>query len=467
MDQNALAYLFGGISVGTVGFAFLYKWAFEDRRDYDGGWTVAQFTFAAAILLGAVNVGFHDKLFGILISFLFWLYVGFSALANLRFTGRRCPVWAAVAGAIACCLVGVVIGLNSLHAAMLIYVTIASLIEVWTAFILRREPHLGRVLFAVLLFRALIVNIRPWAMDTPYLLHYSILSSTTAFLAGLALLTASLLRSREALLVSRRDLERANDELARLNSGYANALKRAESANRAKDSFIANINHEFRTPLNAIIGFAKLMRMDVDGDDRAKLKEYAAYVDEAGNGLLNRIKRILEYVAFDSGDRAVDLEPFAPRKVLEREIASFAEALAAKRVTVAIEDGKIGECVGDPRAFATIAQELLSNAVKFAPDGSVIRVAIRGEGDEISVSFADEGPGLPAGFLKTIGERFNILQPVLNRGGEVQGLGLGLSLAKRISDVVGGRLEFSANSPKGTVATLILSVAGGGQRTSA
>jgi two-component system cell cycle sensor histidine kinase PleC len=297
-------------------------------------------------------------------------------------------------------------------------------------------------------------------MDTPYLLHYSILSSTTAFLAGLALLTASLLRSREALLSSRRDLERANEELARLNSGYANALKRAESANRAKDSFIANINHEFRTPLNAIIGFAKLMRMDADGCDRAKLKEYAAYVDEAGNGLLSRIKRILEYVAFDSGDRAVEREPFAPRKVLEREIASFAEALAAKRVTVAIEDDKHGECVGDPRAFATIAQELLSNAVKFAPDGSVIRVAIRGEGDEISVSFADEGPGLPAGFLKTIGERFNILQPVLNRGGEVQGLGLGLSLAKRISDVVGGRLEFSANNPCGTVATLILSAEG-------
>jgi signal transduction histidine kinase len=202
-----------------------------------------------------------------------------------------------------------------------------------------------------------------------------------------------LLRSRQALLASRRDLERANEELARLNSGYANALKRVESANRAKDSFIANINHEFRTPLNAIIGFAKLMRMDADGDDRAKLKEYAAYVDEAGNGLLNRIKRILEYVVFDSGDRTVDREPFA-------------------------------------------------------------------------VSFADEGPGLPAGFLKTIGERFNILQPVLNRGGEVQGLGLGLSLAKRISDVVGGRLEFSANSPKGTVATLILSAAGNDQAPS-
>ena len=75
----------------------------------------------------------------------------------------------------------------------------------------------------------------------------------------------------------------------------------------------------------------------------------------------------------------------------------------------------------------------------------------------LAISFADQGPGLPAGFLKTIGERFNILQPVLNRGGEVQGLGLGLSLAKRVSDVLGGRLEFSANTPSGTVATLTLS----------
>jgi signal transduction histidine kinase len=458
MDQNALAYLFGGIGAGTVGFAFLYKWVGEDRRDYDGAWAAAHLTLALAILLGAVNAGYHSALFGTLIAFIFWHYVAFSVLGNLRFVGRPCPVWAAIAGAAICGAVGLAIGLNSMRGSMFVYVSVLSLIEIWTAFILRREPQLGRALFVILLFRALIVNVRPWAMETPYILHYSILSFTSAFLAGLALLTASLLRSREALLSSRRELEHANQELARLNSGYANALRRAESANRAKDSFIANINHEFRTPLNAIIGFAKLMRMDAEGEDRAKLKEYAAYVDEAGNGLLSRIKRILEYVAFDSGDRSVEREPFRPREVLEREIATLAEALAAKRVGVAIdEDGAPRSCIGDPRAFATIAQELLSNAVKFAPDGSTIRIAIRGEGDTLAISFADQGPGLPAGFLKTIGERFNILQPVLNRGGEVQGLGLGLSLAKRVSDVLGGRLEFSANTPSGTVATLTLS----------
>jgi signal transduction histidine kinase len=458
MDQNALAYLFGGISAGTVGFAFLYKWTCEDRRDYDGAWAVAHLALALAILFGAINEEYQSRLFGTLIAFIFWHYIAFSVLGNLRFVGRRCPVWAAVAGGMACGIIGLAIGLNTMRGSMFVYVTSLSLVEIWTAFILRREPQLGRTLFVVLLFRALIVNIRPWAMETPYILHYSILSFSSAFLAGLALLTASLLRSREALLSSRRDLERANQELARLNSGYESALRRAESANRAKDSFIANINHEFRTPLNAIIGFAKLMRMDAETEDRAKLKEYAGYVDEAGNGLLSRIKRILEYVAFDSGDRTIDREPFVPRRVLEREIAGFSEALAAKRVMVEIdEEAGPQSCVGDPRAFATIAQELISNAVKFAPDGSAISIAIRGQGDELAVSFADQGPGLPAGFLKTIGERFNILQPVLNRGGEVQGLGLGLSLAKRISDVVGGRLEFSANDPTGTVATLILS----------
>lgn len=464
MDQNALAYLFGGIGAGTVGFAFLYKWVTDDRRDYDGAWAAAHLTLTVAILLGAANVEYNSPLFGTLIAFIFWHYAAFSVLANLRFVGRRCPVWAAVAGALLCGAIGIAIGLNSMRGSMFVYVSALSLIEIWTAFMLRREPHLGRALFLVFLFRGLIVNIRPWAMETPYLLHYSILSFSSAFLAGLALLTASLLRSREALLSSRRELQHANEELARLNTGYATALRRAESANRAKDSFIANINHEFRTPLNAIIGFAKLMRMDAEGADRSKLKEYAAYVDEAGNGLLSRIKRILEYVAFDSGDRRAEREPFRPREVLEREIASFAETLAAKHVNVAIdEDGVPHCCIGDPRALATIAQELLSNAIKFAPDGSVIRVAIRGDGEELAISFADQGPGLPAGFLKTIGERFNILQPVLNRGGEVQGLGLGLSLAKRVSDVLGGRLEFSANTPSGTVATLILSGHGADQ----
>lgn len=158
MDQNALAYLFGGVGAGTVGLALLYKWVAEDRRECDAAWPAAHLTLMLAILFGAANEKYDSRLFGTLIAFIFWHYAAFSILGNLRFTGRRCPVWAAVAGAMACGAIGLAIGLNSMQASMFVYGSALSLVEMWTAFILRRQPQLGRALFAVLLFRAL--NIR-------------------------------------------------------------------------------------------------------------------------------------------------------------------------------------------------------------------------------------------------------------------------------------------------------------------
>src|SRR5262245_21231484 len=122
MDQNALAYLFGGIGAGTVGFAFLCKWVGEDRRDYDGAWAAAHLTLTLAILLGAINAEYRSPLFGTLIAFIFCHYASFSVLGNLRFIGRRCPVWAAVAVAVACGAIGLVIGLNSMRGSMFVYV---------------------------------------------------------------------------------------------------------------------------------------------------------------------------------------------------------------------------------------------------------------------------------------------------------------------------------------------------------
>jgi hypothetical protein len=112
MDQNVLAYLFGGIGAATVGFAFLYKWSCEDRRDHDGAWAAAHLALALAVLLAAANAEHHSALFGTLIAFIFWHYVAFSVLGNLRFIGRPCPVWAAIAGAIGCGAIGLLIGLS-------------------------------------------------------------------------------------------------------------------------------------------------------------------------------------------------------------------------------------------------------------------------------------------------------------------------------------------------------------------
>jgi signal transduction histidine kinase len=217
-------------------------------------------------------------------------------------------------------------------------------------------------------------------------------------------------------------LDRQSRKLERLSSDYPTALERAEIANRAKDGFIANINHELRTPLNAVIGFAELAQLEARRAQQEKLGEYVSYIDQAGKGLLRMIERILDYIAVDVGDRRVEYDSFNPLVTIRGEVAAFQSLLEARRVAVDVETASApAEWIGDLKAFKSATLELLSNAVKFAPDDSRIAISVVALPEALAVSFADEGPGMSEEFRAGAGERFNIGEPVLNRGGIIQG----------------------------------------------
>jgi signal transduction histidine kinase len=279
----------------------------------------------------------------------------------------------------------------------------------------------------------------------------------------------SLLKTSSGLQVANRELEAAKAEmmernvildrqsrkLERLSSDYATALERAEIANRAKDGFIANINHELRTPLNAVIGFAQLAQLEASLPEHKKVREYLGYVDQAGRNLLRMIERILDYIQVDVGDRKIQHDLFDPLATIRDEVTVFQELLDARRIAIEFDAGSApAQWLGDFKAFQSATLELLSNAVKFAPDDSRIVISVRLQQEALAVSFADVGPGMSEEFMAGAGERFNIGEPVLNRGGIIQGVGLGLSLVTRIAELLGGRLTLAANEPSGTVATI-------------
>jgi signal transduction histidine kinase len=476
MSQSALAYIFGAVSNAAVGFVFLYKWWIEERQRYDLDWAIAHLAFAAAVAIGSFQESTGSAAANLIAPLFFWLFAAYLASANLSFVGRTVPLWAAPAAAITLDLITIIVGLSDVRAGLALFSGTAAVLSVWTGLILLRMPHVGKFLCALFIFRAAFLPLRPLLLESPYLLQYSILSFATSFLAAMALLLASLMRSRDSLLKTSTGLHAANRELEtakaemmerndvldrqsrkleRLSSDYATALERAEIANRAKDGFIANINHELRTPLNAVIGFAELAQLEARRTEQEKLGEYVGYIDQAGKNLLRLIERILDYIAVDVGDRRIEHNLFDPLATIRDEVAAFQELLDARRLAIDIDaDLAPAEWQGDLKAFKSATLELFSNAVKFAPDGSRIKVSVGAQAETLAVSFADQGPGMSEEFMERAGERFNIGEPVLNRGGTIQGVGLGLSLVTRIAELLGGKLKLAANRPAGTIATI-------------
>lgn len=476
MNQSALAYIFGAVSSAAIGLVFLYKWWIEERRRYDLDWAIAHLAFAAAVAIGSFQESTGSAAANLIAPMFFWLFAAYLASANLSFTGRTVPLWVAPAAAIILDLLTIVAGLSDVRAGLFLFSGTTAILSLWTGVILLRMPHVGRFLCALFVFRAAFLPLRPLLLESPYLLQYSILSFATSFLAAMALLLASLMRSRDSLLRTSAGLQAANRELEaakadmmerndvldrqsrkleRLSSDYATALERAEIANRAKDGFIANINHELRTPLNAVIGFAELAQLEARRAEQKKLGEYVGYIGQAGGNLLRMIERILDYIAVDVGDRRVECNHFDPLATIRAEVAAFQELLDARRIAIDFDvDPAPTQWLGDLKAFKSATLELLSNAVKFAPDDSRIMISVCLQQEALAVSFADQGPGMSEEFMAGARERFSIGEPVLNRGGIIQGVGLGLSLVTRIAELLGGKLTLAANKPSGTVATI-------------
>jgi signal transduction histidine kinase len=320
---------------------------------------------------------------------------------------------------------------------------------------------------------------RPMFIGTPFLIHYSVGSFTLNFVVGAVLLAGSLCHSREMLLGSREKLRRSNEallaheaelqetnrlleaqavRLERLGSDYATALQRAENASRAKDSFISNMNHEFRTPLNAVLGFTELIQAEAASKGYGKVTEYSEYAHEAGRLMLRNVDRILNFVALDSGERPIENQSFQPRQSVRGVIDVLVEFAARRGVTVATDFDSCPEAwLGDERAFRAIVDELLRNAIKAAPADTRVVVQLTGDEREMMLRIVDSGPGLSDKFLHTVGDMFNISENVLSRGGAKQGVGLGLSIAARYARLMGGSLKLERNRPCGTVARVLLS----------
>ncbi|MCA1644515.1 MAG: Tar ligand binding domain-containing protein [Chloroflexi bacterium] len=231
-----------------------------------------------------------------------------------------------------------------------------------------------------------------------------------------------------------------------------------QTANRHKSQFLASMSHELRTPLNAIIGFADVLLGRFFGALNDKQVEYLIDIGASGRHLLALINDILDLSKVEAG--RMDLVPvsFSVREALETGLTMVRERALRDGIALNLEVDPDIDCIrADERRFKQVAFNLLTNATKFTPSGGRVDVTARRVSGELRVSVHDTGVGIAPEDLMRIFEEFEQTGHVGPLSQE--GTGLGLSVAKRLVELHGGRIWVESSMGQGSTFTFALPVA--------
>ncbi|MEJ6781359.1 sensor histidine kinase [Aminobacter sp. Piv2-1] len=253
---------------------------------------------------------------------------------------------------------------------------------------------------------------------------------------------------------------RANDTLADLRESLARADDAARSAELAKTNFLAAVSHELRTPLNAIIGFSDMLLHEMFGSFKEpRQKEYVGIVRDSGQHLLDVVNSILDVSKIESGCYAINPEPFRFREAVDMCASMMALQAEAKALTVSIDVAAgAGEVTADRRAVQQMLINLVSNAVKFTPDGGRVEIGAKRLGSRLHFWVSDTGIGIAEEHLSRLGTPFMQIQNDYTR--RFEGTGLGLSLVKGLVALHDGTMSIESAPQEGTKVTISLPVDG-------
>jgi len=225
-------------------------------------------------------------------------------------------------------------------------------------------------------------------------------------------------------------------------------LKKLE--NIRKD-FVANVSHELKTPLSAIIGYSEtLLRKDFS-KEKEKEKSFLEIIFNHAKRLANIVEDLLKISEIESGSHLVDIRPIEMRDVLGRVLKVLESEIEKKKLSLVI-DGTIPEFQSDEYILEQVLLNLLENAVKYTPENGEICVKVVAKDSLIQVDISDTGIGIPSRDLSRIFERFYTVDKARSR--EMGGTGLGLSIVKNLIESIGGKVSVSSEVNKGSTFTL-------------
>ncbi|RMG65398.1 MAG: response regulator [Bacteroidetes bacterium] len=255
------------------------------------------------------------------------------------------------------------------------------------------------------------------------------------------------------------ELERANQALLEREVELREAQARAEQSAQAKSAFLTVVSHELRTPMNAVVGMsAALSDTELDLNQR----DYLETLQESSHALLGMINNMLEFTQLDHGREQWQAEAFSLMPFLEQLTTPLAQMARRKGLHLLLEiaPDTPTELVADPAHLRQMLFQLLDNAVKFCSAGTTIHLSVRaipqGEGRPWRWHFvvSDNGPGFDLSQRQQFSEPFSLQIDDTHRA--QIGLGLGLTICKRLTELAGGTLDLTSTVGQGTTAHITL-----------
>ena len=276
------------------------------------------------------------------------------------------------------------------------------------------------------------------------------------FLAILLLILSFLRKSRRAEVKAKQAAEKASELNRKLQESQHElqaALLQAESANAAKTTFLNNVSHDIRTPMNAIVGLTSLMKNDLHDPD--KLQEYLAKLEASSRHLLNLINEILDMNRIESGKTILNSQPFnLGEQVTQIDNVIRPQTRARnQRFTIQLRNIRHEKLEGDATRLQQVLLNILSNAVKYTDEGGKISLDIEeiprgGHYARFKFTVTDNGIGMSKEFQKHIYESFSRAENSVTN--KVQGTGLGMAITKSIVDAMGGGISLESEPGKGS-----------------
>jgi signal transduction histidine kinase len=243
---------------------------------------------------------------------------------------------------------------------------------------------------------------------------------------------------------------------ARLFREIEEKSRELEAASRHKSEFLANMSHELRTPLNAIIGFSEVLSEGMFGEINEKQTEYLNDILESGRHLLSLINDILDLSKIEAGRMELEAADFDLPSAIENAVILVRERAGRRGIALGREiDERLGTIRADERKVKQVLLNLLSNALKFTPEGGRIDVRADVHDDLAEISVTDTGLGIAPEDQEAVFEEF---RQVGTAAKKVEGTGLGLALSRKFIELHGGRIWVKSQVGVGSTFTFTLPV---------
>ncbi len=238
-------------------------------------------------------------------------------------------------------------------------------------------------------------------------------------------------------------------------------LKEAQDANAAKETFLSSMSHDIRTPMNAILGMTTLAKKHID--EKTRVLDALNKIETAGGHLLSLINDVLDMSRINSGRMKLTSDRFSLADLMHDTLSIIRPQVQQKGHSFTLEADAIDieQFYGDALRLRQIYVNILSNAVKYTPDGGQIRVALSEEpdGDRCALIFScrDNGIGMSDEFLRRIFEPFERVNSTTIS--KIEGTGLGMSIVKKLTDAMGGTVTVQSRVGEGTKVTVRIPMA--------